>query len=569
MADKRQAIVRECLNIIEDSPKGKIIIVKRNFAKSKGINYRSLDRWVAAYKSGGYYALVPSWNPGKQENKIENDKEAVKFIEKTYLVPFGPSKKETHEKYCREFGPKREHLFTYRAMVDHLNKKFTKSEQLVVRDKETFDRQYSPFIRRDWSKLKLNEMWVADAKQIDVACLFRGKAIFPWIQCVEDLKSRKFVGWTFTPNPDSRSVAQALFNAISEHGRSQGLYRDRGREYENYFIQGGKLKKGKAIKFSDFDLEDIPKGVLGEMDILDWDAYQHNPRERPIESAFNVFTFRLRHLPGYRGHSVKTRPRKLESEIKSGKLLSFEELEKEIAKVINERNARPHSTTGKVPNSFYDNFQPVIPSKDILAFLLMDQDFPLVRDSTVTIKGLVYRHDELWRLAGQRVETRRNPSDIRMAAIIHKDKLFGFANLEIADRYDSPITLESIKTAARIRRKIVRYRKAIIENEGAIDDPMKFAVDLEKTEKLKLRDVTPAASKVRGLHQKERLAKDVMKGIKNQGVKEDEWEEAVAADNSGLSRLIGSPKIKEVKKRRLRLVEHLTIDDPIKDEWED
>jgi len=560
VADKRQAIIREYLNAIKNAPKGKLLVVKRHFGKSHSADYRTFDRWTVAYKSGGYHALVPNWNPGKQENKIENDKEAVKFIEKTYMVPFGPSKKETHEKYCKEFGPKREHLYTYRAVVGYINRRFTESEQLLVRDKEIWDRKNSPFIRRDWSKLKVNEVWVADGKQIDVCCNFRGKVIFPWIQCVEDLKSRKFVGWTFIPHLNSQSVAQALFNAISKHGRPELFYRDRGREYENYFIQGGKLRKGKALKFSDFDQDDIPKGVLGEMGIFDWNAYQHNPREKPIESGFKVFTFRLRHVIGYRGHSVKTRPRKLEAEIKSGKILSFEELEKEVEKVINERNSRPHSITGRVPNSYYDNFQPVIPSKDILAFLLMDQDFPVVRDSTVTIKGMLYRHDELWRLAGQRVETRRNPKDVRTAAIIHKDKLFGFANLEIADRYDSKITLESIKETARIRRKITKYRKAIIENEGSVDDPLRFAVELEEKAKLRIHDIKPIHSKVRSLHKKERLAKDVIEGLENQEFGEVQKEAAVGSKLT-LGRLLAGSKPREVKKPPIRLFQHLSIFD--------
>lgn len=560
MAGKRQSIVMEYFSAIKEVPKNRKLVVKRHFAKPHGVHYRTLDRWGKRYKSGGFYALVPSWGPGNQKNKIEKDKEVTQFLKNTFMIPYGPSKKETYEKYCREFGPKRDHLYTYQCVVDYLNRTYTKSEQLIVRDKEIWDRKNSPFIRRDWSRLKINELWCSDGKQIDVCCNFRGKVIFPWIQCIEDLKSRLFVGWTFTPNLNSRSVAQALFNAISKHGRPEVFYRDRGREYENYFIQGKKLKKGKALKFSDFDLEDIPKGVLGEMGIEDWNAYQHNPREKPIESGFKVFTLRLRHLKGYRGHSTKTRPRKLESEIKSGKILSFEELEKEVEKVIDERNSRPHSITGRVPNSYYDNFQPVIPSKNVLAFLLMDQNFPLVRDSTVTIKGMLYRHDELWRLSGQRVETRRDPKDLRKAAIIHKDKLFGFADLEIADRYDSPITLESIKTTARIRRKITRYRKAIIENEGAVDDPLKFAAELEKKAKLRIHDIRPVESKVRSLHKKERLAKNVLEGLENQEVEEVKKEAAVGSKLT-LGRLLAASRPPDVKKPPIRLFQHLTIFD--------
>jgi len=327
-------------------------------------------------------------------------------------------------------------------------------------------------------------------------------------------------------------------------------------------IAGSKLRSsGQVIPFNDLEETIIP-GVFRELGCEIFFAAPYNAREKLIEPNFRVFTERLRHLPGYRGHSTKTRPKKLEREIKAGQLLSFEELSREIDSLVNERNARPHSGTGKSPNSFYDNFTPEIPSREMLAFLLMDVHIKRVKDSTITIKGMVYRSESLWELAGESVTCRRDPRDLREAAIIYNDKLFGFARLETAAHYRDPITLESAKTAARIRRKIRNYRTAVIEHEGIIHDPLKFAAELDKEEKLRARDIRAPGSKVVSLHQKERLAREVTKGLKERS--DEPVAEAVAAGESILARLNRAAKEArsgEEPRPSIRLVKHLSLDD--------
>ncbi len=566
VVDKRQVIVREYLNATKNAPKGKLLVVKRHFGKSHNINYRTLDRWTEAYKSGGYYALVPAWSPGNQEKLI--DQEMAKFIESKYLIPFGPPAKVVFEDLVKEFRDKREKLPAYRTIADFINSKWTKSQQLLIRNKEEWNRLYSPHVRRDWSKVKLNECWIADSKQIDLAVLFRDKPIFPWFTAFLDARSRKFVGWILTPIHDSWTIAQSFVYAVSIHGTPQTIYVDRGKPYKSYMIAGGKLRTGKVVSlFKDIEETTIP-GIFRDLGCEIFFASAYNAREKIIEPNFKIFTQRLRHLSGYRGHSVKTRPKKLEQEIKSGKLLSLEELENEINRVIKERNARPHSTTGKSPDSFYENYIPIIPSQDILAYLLMDQNYALVKDSTVSIKGLIYRGEELWKLAGERVEVRRAPKDIRRAAIIYNGKLFEFASLETPSHYRDGITLESVKTATRIRKRITKWRKAVIEHEGVIDDPLKFAVELDEKEKLRARDIRPVDSKVRSLHKRERLAKDVLEGLQNQEIKEDQEQVAAVANKPSMwdrymSALAKKRTKEETPKPRLRLIprERLTMYD--------
>ena len=545
VADKRENIIKELLAIIKDAPRGKVKEIKRHFGKQNGVSYQTLDRWASKYKKGGYYALVPNWNPGTQKKLI--DKKIGKFIDNTYMKPFGPSKKETYELLIDQFAGKRDRLPSYESVVNYINSKWTKSQQVLVRNREEWDRLYSPHVRRDWSKVKLNEVWFGDAKQIDVACLFRGKAIFPWFTAFLDARSRKFVGYVLTPIHDSLAIAQAYAFGVSKHGVPKTIYIDRGKPYKSHLIAGTKVKKGETtMLFDGIDQTNI-SGILRECGTEVFYAAPYNAREKIIEPAFKVFTYRMRGLPGYRSHNTKLRSKKCEKDIKAKTIFTFEKLSKEVDRIIKERNNRPHSVTGKSPNSYYEGHNFAIPSQDLLIYLCMDVNTATVRDACVILKGLLYRNDELWRLSGERVEVRREPQDVQRAAIIYKGNLFCFAELETPSHYRDAITLESANTVRRTKKKVRKWRKKVIEHEGYIDDPIGMAVKLSEEEKIRARDIRPASSKVRSLHKNEKLAKQVVSGFKQPEAEVEK--EALAAGGDGGS---GSYKLTFPLKKQVR-----------------
>jgi hypothetical protein len=506
----REILIKEYLAAEGDIPQGKKGQFQKSFAKLHNISPQTLRRHLFDYKQGGREALIPLWTPSGSERVIT--KEMERFIDGEFMQPFGPTIKEVHEKLLIVF---KDHprLPSYRAVADHINKKWSKGQQLLVRDKEAWDKAHSPYVRRDWGAVEVNEVWVGDAKQIDVACLYRGKAIFPWFTAFLDAASRKFVGWVLTPTPNAAAIAQAFAYSAQEHGIPRVVYIDRGKAYKARQITGERIKEEKISPLKDLVSSRIV-GIFGEMGIEVFWASPYNAREKIIEPAFKIFTYRLRGLPGYRGHSTSTRPKKLVYEIRTGKLLPFEELSKKIDEVVRARNARAHSTTGKIPNSYYEGITPVIPSKNLLAFLNLDVHKKKVGASAVTIDGLTYRHEDLFRLAGEEVEVRRDPRDIRQAAIIYKDTFYCIASEVRVAHYQSPITLENVKEAKKIRRKTRQYRTEIIQQGGHIEDPLKLAAYLsEKDREIKVTPRAPKAGVV-SLHKKERLAKEVAKGLK-------------------------------------------------------
>ncbi len=315
-----------------------------------------------------------------------------------------------------------------------------------------------------------------------------------------------------TPVHNSLSIGQAFVYGVRHYGPPKTVYIDHGKDYKSKYISGEKVKKGKVIKlFEDINQTMIP-GILRDLGVEIFFAAPYNPREKIIEANFGIFTDRLRHLPGYRGHNIKTRPKKLAQELKTGSLLSFEELSSYLDKFIEDRNDSPHSTTNKTPNSLYENFISQIPSQAVLDYLLMDVHRVKVKDSSIIIDRHLYRGEELFRLAGEEVEARRDPQDITRAVIIHKGHVFGSANLEMPDHYRGPLTLESSKTCARERKQIRKYKEAVWKAEGIIDDPIRMEIEAEQKDNSRKRDIRPAPnSKVISLHKKEPLARKVSK----------------------------------------------------------
>ena len=531
IADKRMMLVKEFIQARKDVPPKKLMEFKRKYSKNHSITYRTLDGWIKAYQAGGYHGLMPDWNNGEHTKIITP--EMTKFIEKAYLQPFGPPIKKVHEDLCKAFADKCPRLPTYRTVAAFISSKWTEGQQLLIRDKGEWDRKYSPYVRRDWTAVELNEVWFGDHKQIDVACLYRGKAIFPWVSVVEEAKSRKFVGWILVPIPNALAIGQAFLYGVSKYGPPKTFYVDRGRDFKSHYIAGKKEKR-------DINGDLVESGMPGLVAMVGTEMFYavgRNPREKINEPAFGLFSDRLKGR-GHRGTSVKTRPKKLAQELKSKDLLTFEELSTKIDELINERNARPHSTTGVPPDSFWEGYQVILPSKQFLDFLLMDCHEATVKDSSVLVKGLLYRGDELFKLAGERVEIRRDPRDVRRAVIIYKDQVFCSAKLETPDHYRSEITLQSVKDATRIRKDIKAWRKKVLEHEDVFDDPLHLAVELDQKEKIRQRDIRPAADqKVISLNRREKLARCVSNTMCES---EREISNTAVADGDILSRYLAA-----------------------------
>jgi len=555
----KEAAQKEVAQALREAPWGKKGIVISEVAQRYGLSPETIYRDLRKVDQEGRDALIPGWHGGQRQKAITSEIGAI--IKDLYLKDSSPSIREVWETLIKKYGVS----IPYSTLVRHINTTWTASQRMLFRDREEWNRKFSPYVRRDWSKVAVNEIWVGDQKQIDNPCLFRGRVIFPWITMFMDMRTRCYVGWIVTAIPDAWAVSQALVYGVRKFGSPGTVYLDRGKQYKAKVIAGGKVKTGKVIRLFEDISETIIPGIFGELGIEIFWAAPYNAREKPIEPSFRVFN-KLRHIfPGYRGPYVTKRPKNHEKLLKSAKLPSMEEMSTQgIDVVVNDYNERKHSETGKAPNSFFVNFKPFIPSEKLLAFLLLTENHVTVRDSTIKVDGLLYRNDDLWKLAGELVEVRRDPQNIQRAAVINKNRVFCFATLEVADHYRSPKTLESIRTTRRIRRQISKWSKSVLEHEGAIEDPLRYAADLEEMETMQTRDIQPAETKITRLHSREMVARKTISGMQKEDEEVEEIEKKAAVGRQlTLEDLLPPPDPEPIKRPRIRLLgdEDLTIFD--------
>lgn len=91
-------------------------------------------------------------------------------------------------------------------------------------------KKYLPFVRRDWSAIPVNGVWVGDGHgmKMEVINPATGKPFRPEITLVIDARSRVVVGWSLAMSESQIAVGDAIRNAISRYGVPLMYYSDNG-----------------------------------------------------------------------------------------------------------------------------------------------------------------------------------------------------------------------------------------------------------------------------------------------------------------------------------------------------
>jgi hypothetical protein len=205
------------------------------------------------------------------------------------------------------------------------------------------NRKYGFYIRRDYSDVLSGECWVSDHAQLDVAVTAkiegREKTVFPWITVMRDFKSGRWVGWYLHADaPDSDDIFMAFHRAATAHGIPSCLYLDNGKDYRCLDFAGGRrsvkpgLDKARATS------------MCAALGITVQYAIPYNAQSKPVERDFLLLKeWFSKHNAGYRGGNPVEKPEGLWDNIKAGKILSIEDIEKHLDSFIESVTALPLS----------------------------------------------------------------------------------------------------------------------------------------------------------------------------------------------------------------------------------
>lgn len=169
-----------------------------------------------------------------------------------------------------------------------------------------FKNKVAPYIRRDWSQVKINQCWYADNRKFDVMVREWNEdkgcwiAVRPWICAFTDAKSWKYVGFRIaTGSIDSRLVINTFAEAVYHNGEPESVYFDNGGDFQ-------KTGFGTPVKFK----PDGPEfSILGALGIRLHTAAPYNGRAKTVERIFGYQsrTFDKR-FAAYLGNTPLVRP---------------------------------------------------------------------------------------------------------------------------------------------------------------------------------------------------------------------------------------------------------------------
>lgn len=185
--------------------------------------------------------------------------------------------------------------------------------------------QMLPFLRRGYEE-KPNSLWVSDHMIHDLWVrndVFSGIpphiAIRLRFTCILDYRSRRVLGYCWTPDGSSRSIATALRLAILRFGQCKVLLVDNGNDYKR--IANGAARAWERIDNPQF-VDDIAwmkgLGILGRLGIQVQHCLKYHPQSKHIERFFRTMHGRLdRILPGYTTGNAYRRPGSTDAMLKA------------------------------------------------------------------------------------------------------------------------------------------------------------------------------------------------------------------------------------------------------------
>ena len=343
--------------------------------------------------------LLATNHQGRQK-KSEMTEEAWDFFLARWLTTSKPPMFTVYEETLEE-GSKRGWIIpSYKTVARKVE---LIPETIKVSGRNGIDalRRMYPAQQRDYTTLRIHELWNSDGRRADVFCRWPDGSIGrPFVVVWQEVRTRMILGVRGFKNANMNVVKLALRNAIERCGAlpESGLL-DNGMEYAGKSVTGGQKTRNR-FKVN----EDDPLGVLTLLGVpVHW-ATPGSGQSKPVESfwrwlADNVDK-RAEFVGAYCGNTPLARPEDCDPK----KAVPIEVFSAELANAIDTYNQRPHSGNGmnrQSPLQLYQDLiasaQPRIPTKTQLLLCLMESQpyKPDKEDGSITINGVRYWHPEM------------------------------------------------------------------------------------------------------------------------------------------------------------------------------
>ncbi len=475
-------------------------------AHQAGQSPRTIKRWMARYKSGGFAALADRIRADKGVGRwFHTHRDAAVLAAYLYLVERQSVTfvYEQLEHQIAEDVPSKE---TVRSFLSDAVSPAMKT--LAREGQREYRERMSPYLRRGYSDVFANQILVGDHAIHDVEIQNDIFAEVPYgtpgrlrISAFVDYRSRK--AWaTWALEGSSRSIAATLVRCLLEAGPPEGIYVDNGKDYK-------KVARG-ATPASELPFDDDDKkapanwweneyaaiertGLLARLGIWVTHCLPRHPQSKHVERFFRTMheRFDAAHAT-YTSGSPFTRPELTEKlMMRHRRLLKAGRVGESnhptasrfilgCLKWIAEYNETPHSgegMDGRSPNQVFaeerNPDQKPAPEQAALALLMAEYEKRQVRECAVTLMKYRYTpapQDSLgWAAMHQANETEvlvaYNASDPEyVAALDLEGRFIAWLEAEPLLRFapNDPATQGQIGQSMEMRRSLEKATRATL-----------------------------------------------------------------------------------------------------------
>jgi putative transposase len=291
-----------------------------HISRSIGKSVATVWRWRAEYMKLGLPGLVAKPRSDKGKSRWMEKYPDAKLIVAAEYLNSGRSVQAAYEalvrwwrerEYAEQLLP---HYETVRAWLD--SSEVPAALKVLARDGERkHNERMMPYIRRGYKDIAANQIWVSDHMLHDVPVrndCFLGVPedaqmrlrLTMWL----DMRTRKAVGYCWTPEGSSRSIVTAYRLGALRFGNPLQVYTDNGKDYIKA-TKAGKFTRSETLAGWTQDSEWLSQGALYRIGVKVQHCIPYHPQSKHIERFFRTLHIKQDSIcPNYLTGNAYNRP---------------------------------------------------------------------------------------------------------------------------------------------------------------------------------------------------------------------------------------------------------------------
>jgi putative transposase len=452
------------------------LLIEQNVRLSRATLYN----WLKGYEASGKAGLVDSrWKTAAADDEAEAPDPFLAFVREMWLSPRKPRLTSCHEAACfkaEQQGWRVQHYKTCQRMINAI------PAAVRIRYREgakAFTDKAEPFIERDYTTLRSNEVWCGDHHQLDLIITHEGKHCRPWLTAWQDVRSRKIVGWhLFAGDPNQDTIVLAFRAGVIEHGVPEHVLIDNGKDYDAFALQGMTKMQRRKLRVT-YDAAQVG-GLFGGLGVGVTHCEPYHGQSKPIERWFRELSeVFAKTFVTYTGNCPDNKPEDLAAHLKRGEAPTLDEVRGAFIPWLATFHGRAHRGDGMDGRSPDQVFAACLQTKRtapaaLLDLLLMKTGKPVrVAQNGVTLGGIHYGQyePELAQLLGKMVQLRHDPADLSRVAVFDEAGrriCVAEANRRLPFKADHALARQAIadkRHARRVVNEASQVRMRLVEDQ--------------------------------------------------------------------------------------------------------